>query len=141
MDIDPDCNPDIVASMVDMGEVGPFDVIYCSHALEHLYPHDVPVALGEFLRVLKPGGFAAVFVPDLEGVAPTDEPLFNAAVGPITGHDLFYGYGPYLASNPYMAHHTAFVSETLDAAMKAAGFARTAVTRIPFHNLMAAGAK
>jgi len=141
MDINPDCNPDIVASMVDMGEVGPFDAIYCSHALEHLYPHDVPVALGEFLRVLKPGGHAMVFVPDLEGVAPTNEPLFVSHSGPISGHDMYYGFGPYVATNPYMAHHTAFVRETLEQAFNDAGFSRSVVNRLSCYNLMAAAVK
>lgn len=137
MDINPDCKPDIVASMVDMGDVGPFDAVYCSHALEHLFPHDVPVALGEFLRVLRPGGIALVFVPDLEGVAPTREPLFNSPAGPISGHDLYYGYAPYLTSNPYMAHHSGFVQDTLAEAFKGAGFSRVETKRLTDHNLMA----
>jgi predicted SAM-dependent methyltransferase len=34
------------------------DAIFSSHNIEHLYPHEVPVALAEFIRVLKPGLFA-----------------------------------------------------------------------------------
>lgn len=141
MDINPACEPDIVASMVDMGQVGPFDAIYCSHALEHLYPQDVPVALGEFLRVLKTGGHAIVFVPDLEDVQPTHEPVFVSAAGPISGHDMYYGYAPYVATNPHMAHHSGFVRETLQKAFDDAGFVRSEVIRMEVHNLMAAGVK
>ena len=45
LDIDPTANPDIVASMVDLGDIGPFDITYSSHTLEHLYPHQVLDAL------------------------------------------------------------------------------------------------
>jgi SAM-dependent methyltransferase len=38
-----------------------FDVIYCSHVLEHV-PND-KLAMREFARVLKPGGVAIILVP------------------------------------------------------------------------------
>ncbi|MEI6500974.1 MAG: methyltransferase domain-containing protein, partial [Armatimonadota bacterium] len=41
-----------------------FDIIYCSHVLEHVARDDV--ALAELYRVLKPGGWAILQVP-LEG--------------------------------------------------------------------------
>lgn len=141
LDINPACHPDIVASMTALGEIGEFDALYCSHALEHLFPHEVGVALGEFLRVLKPGGLAMVFVPDLEGVAPTREPLFVSPAGPISGHDLYYGYAPFLESNPYMAHHSGFVEATLAEAFRSAGFSRVETRRMTDHNLMAAASK
>ena len=42
------------------------DPVYSSHNIEHLYPHEVPLALAEFLRVLKPDGFFVVTCPDLK---------------------------------------------------------------------------
>jgi predicted SAM-dependent methyltransferase len=60
LDIEPRVNPDICAPMTNMGEIGQFDVVYCCHALEHLYPHEVHQALREFQRVLKPGGVAVL---------------------------------------------------------------------------------
>ena len=78
LDIDPSCEPDIIANMMSMGEIGPFDALYCSHALEHLYPHEVPVALAEFRRVLAPNSPVVVFVPDLEGISATDEPVYES---------------------------------------------------------------
>ncbi len=141
LDINPACDPDIVASMTALGEIGPYDALYCSHALEHLHPHEVPVALGEFLRVIKPGGNVLVFVPDLEGVAPNSEVLFESEAGPITGHDLYYGHGAYVARNPYMAHHSGFLKDTLAEALQAAGFAQTEVMRVHCHNLMAVAVK
>lgn len=38
-----------------------FDVIYCSHVLEHV--QDDKKAMGEFFRVLKPDGWAVLIVP------------------------------------------------------------------------------
>jgi SAM-dependent methyltransferase len=50
---------------VDVTEMGfatdSFDVILCSHVLEHI-PDDA-AAMAEFLRVLKPGGWAMLQVP------------------------------------------------------------------------------
>src|SRR5262252_6440154 len=99
LEIDAAVKPDIVASMTDMGAIGSYDAIYCSHALEHLYPHEIPLALGEFLRVLKPGGAAIIIVPDLEDAEPTDEVLYVSPGGPIAGFDLFYGHRASVAAN------------------------------------------
>lgn len=73
LDVDPDTKPDIVASILNLGDIGPFHVVYASHVIEHLYPHEVPIALREFRRVLAEDGFALIFVPDLEGLKVTRE--------------------------------------------------------------------
>ena len=112
LDIDEQHKPDIVASMVDLGDIGEYDAIYCSHCLEHVCEHDVRKALSEFKRVLKPGGFAMVFVPDLENVKANDDVLYESPAGPITGLDLMYGHRAQLEDNPYMAHKHGFVKET-----------------------------
>ena len=138
LDIDPSTNPDIVGSMTSMGEIGPFDAVYCSHSLEHLYPHEVPTALSEFFRVLKPGGRAVVLVPDLEGVPPTDDELPDAPG--MCGLHLFYGDARLIPDHPYMAHHSGFVQSTLRAAMEAAGF-KTETKRMSYYNLMAIGVR
>jgi SAM-dependent methyltransferase len=39
-----------------------FDIIYCSHVLEHV--EDDRKAISEFYRILKPGGWAVLMVPD-----------------------------------------------------------------------------
>lgn len=41
---------------------GAYDFVYSSHCLEHM--HDPAVALGNWIRVLRPGGFLIVTVPD-----------------------------------------------------------------------------
>ena len=54
-DIDPQVNPDIEGTLTDMTLVktGSMDALFSSHNIEHVYPHEVPMALKEFLRVLK----------------------------------------------------------------------------------------
>jgi SAM-dependent methyltransferase len=137
LDIDPSTEPDIVASMTDMGDIGPYDAIHCSHALEHLYPHEVPKALAEFHRVLKPGGVAVIAVPDLQDVAPTDDALPGAG---LTGLHLFYGDAREIPARPYMAHHSGFVESTLRAVMQAAGF-EVKTQRASHYNLIGIGIK
>lgn len=141
LDIDDTYSPDILANMTNMGEIGRYDAIFCQHALEHLAPHDVPVALSEFLRVLKSGGSAMIFVPDLEDVRPTEEVILHSPAGPITGLDMIYGYRKALKEHPHMAHHTGFVKDTLHKAMLDAGFSEVHTERLGNYNLMSVGKK
>lgn len=141
LDIDKNCNPDIVASITDMGDIGEFDHIYTSHTLEHLYQYDVQKALSEFKRVLKPGGDVIIFVPDVEGVECNNEVLYVSEAGSICGLDLYYGLTSYVQQSPYYAHHTAFMKKTLESQLVEAGFQKVTVKRMPDHNLMAVGFK
>jgi SAM-dependent methyltransferase len=138
LDIDPEVHPDVVASITDMSAIsdGVVDAVYSSHNIEHLYPHDVPVALQEMRRVLKSSGFALIKLPDLQEVARhiaagnLEEPLYISPMGPITPLDILYGHRPSLASgNAFMAHRTGFSGETLGAALIRAGFAAVLVQR------------
>lgn len=137
LDLEPAVKPDIVASFTDLGDIGEFDVVYCSHALEHLYPQDVSAALKEFRRVLKPGGKVVLFVPDLEDVKPTEDVLYVSPSGPITGLDMIYGFRPALRDFPHMAHHTGFTAQTMRYALEDAGFVGVVTQRLGSHNLMA----
>lgn len=141
LDICDDHKPDIVASMTNMGDIGQFESVFCSHALEHIMPHEVALALKEFYRVLKPGGFALVFVPDLEDVKATEDVLFEAPCGPIAGLDLIYGLRSLLHVLPHMAHRTGFIAATLKKAFEDAGFSQVIVERKDNYNLMAVAAK
>jgi SAM-dependent methyltransferase len=138
LDVDPDTKPDIVASILNLGDIGVFDCVYASHTIEHLYPHEVPIALREFRRVLADDGFALIFVPDLEGVTLSEEPLYLGPAGRISAMDLFYGYRPDLPTRPAMAHHTGFTSAILADALREAGFSQVYTQRaVRFaHNLM-----
>lgn len=141
LDIDPDVSPDIVADMSELPDIGPFDAIYSSHCLEHLLPHKVIPCLEGFKRVLKPGGYAMIFVPDLEGLSPTEDILYESSAGTVRAADLFYGFRQYLEANPFMAHRTGFVQDTLKSAMAQAGFSKVTVKRFEAHNLFGVGVK
>ena len=139
IDINEAVNPDIVASMLDLGEIGVFDVVFCRHALEHLYPHEVPIAIAEFYRVLKQGGHLIVFVPDLQDVQATDDVLFESPAGPISGLDLIYGFREATKTNPYMQHKTGFIKQTLEQALS--GFSTVRVKRLSAYDMMGVGVK
>lgn len=123
LDINPDMKPDIVASMVDMAGVDDesVDVVYTSHSLEHLYPLEVDQCLRSVVRVLRPGGALFVCVPNLEGITPDEEVVYEAECGPVTGRDMFYGHHKFVMSNPHMTHRTGFIPSTLAAALERAG--------------------
>jgi len=71
LDIDPEVCPDIIASITDMSQIADasIDAVWSSHNLEHIETHAVPVALKEIRRVLRPGGFALINLPNLERIA------------------------------------------------------------------------
>jgi len=130
-DIDKSVNPDLVGTMTEMSAVSDesVDAIFSSHNIEHLYPHDVPVALGEFLRVLKPDGFLVVTCPDLQSVCKlvADDKLTDAAyvspAGPIAPIDILYGHRAAMErGNLYMAHRCGFTQKVLTGTLQAAGF-------------------
>jgi hypothetical protein len=112
------------------------DAVFSSHNVEHLYPHEVSLALREMHRVLKPDGFTFLKLPDLQEVARhvaegrLDDPLYLSPMGPITPLDILFGHRPSLASgNAFMAHRTGFTSGTLAAALIKAGFPAVMVQR------------
>lgn len=136
LDIDPDYGPDVTGSMVDMSSIatGSVDALYSSHNIEHLYPHEVPLSLREFHRVLKPDGFAVITCPDLQAVAALvaadklTEPASSGAV--ITPIDMIFGHrGEIAEGKSYMAHHTGFTATTLNSSLRSAGFGSIATRR------------
>ena len=117
LDIDPEVHPDFVASITDMHVIsdGAVDAVYSSHNIEHLHPHDVPLALQEMHRVLKPDGFTLIKLPDLQEVArhvaegKLEDPLYISPMGPIAPLDILFGHRPSLVGgNAFMAHRTGF---------------------------------
>lgn len=141
LDINPEHSPDFVASITDLGDIGEYDAVYCSHCLEHVHGYEVARTLAEFHRVLRPGGCALIVVPDLEDARPTDEVLYVSPAGPVTGHDLIYGKQELVEHMPHMAHHTGFTAATLALGLEGAGFGPVAVSRISFFNLFGAAVK
>ena len=135
MGLDPAVQPDVVVTMTDMSAVatGSIDAIVSSHNIEHLYPHEVPVALAEFVRVLKDDVMVLITCPDLQSVCARvalgelASPLYESPAGPIAALDILYGLSPSMAAgNLYMAHRCGFTRQLLADTLQACGFRRTA---------------
>jgi SAM-dependent methyltransferase len=149
LDIDPNVQPDFVAGITDMAVIADdtIDAVYSSHNIEHLYSHEVVVALREMRRVLKRPGFLFVTLPDLQEVARhvaedrLDDPLYLSPMGPIAPLDILYGHRRSLAAgNVYMAHRTGFTQGVLARSLLEAGFAAVVVQRnVPAFSLIAIG--
>lgn len=138
LDIDVNAKPDIIADMIDMRMVpdASVDAVWSSHNMEHLYPHQVPIALKEIFRIIKPEGFFLVTMPDIQTVASyvahgmLADPLYDSPAGPITPIDIMYGLRSAIArGNTFMAHRTAFTAKTLGEEMRDAGFTNILVRR------------
>lgn len=131
LDIDSNVNPDVTGTMTDMKlvQTASIDAIFSSHNIEHLYPHEVPVALAEFRRVLKPDGFLVITCPDLQSVCALiaqdklTDTAYNSPAGPISPIDILYGYRPAMAKgNLFMAHRCGFTQKVLAGTLEASGF-------------------
>ncbi len=134
LDIDASVQPDVIGTMTDMSAVpsSSIDAIVSSHNIEHLYPHEVPLALAEFVRVLKPDGLVLITCPDLQSVCAQvakgtlASPLYESPAGPISALDILYGHrGAMAAGNLFMAHRCGFTLQVLADTLQACGFARS----------------
>ena len=151
-DIDESVNPDLVGTMTDMSSVvsESVDAVFSSHNIEHLYPHEVPLALAEFIRVLKLDGIAVITCPDLKSVCAliAEDKLIEAAytspAGPIAPLDILYGLRSSMAQgNLYMAHRCGFTQKVLSTTLQATGF-KSVVTMSrghPYFDLWAVASK
>jgi len=130
-DIDPGVKPDIVGTLTDLSAVGSesVDALYSSHSIEHIFPHEVATALGEFHRVLKADGFLVITCPDLQSVCEfvardqLVDTLYVSPMGPIAAIDIMYGHRASIANGQtYMAHKCGFTDSVLRRCVLAAGF-------------------
>ena len=149
LDIDSSVQPDVVGTMTDMAAVegGSIDAVYSSHNIEHLYPHEVPIALQEFRRVLKPEGFVLITCPDLQPVCQLIaenklcDPAYESGMGPISPLDILYGHRASLQKgNLYMAHRCGFTAKVLGGTLRQAGFLSAVKSRPRAFDLWAIGA-
>jgi hypothetical protein len=149
-DIDPGVRPDIVGSILEMSAVEPasVDVLFSAHVIEHLFAHEVPVALAEFHRVLRSDGFAVISCPDMQAIAELvargqmTEAAYTSPAGPIAPIDMIWGHRDFLAKgNHFMAHRCGFTSASMLEALRQAGFARGAAFRVPHFNLVTLATK
>ena len=130
-DIDETVNPDIIGTLTDMNsvETGSMDAVYSSHNIEHIYPHEVPIALGEFYRVLRDDGLVVVKCPDLQRVCEAIvkdkllDTLYDSPIGPISAIDIMYGNRKEISEgNEYMEKKVGFTYSVLNGAFAEAGF-------------------
>ncbi|WP_083387323.1 methyltransferase domain-containing protein [Salinicola sp. MIT1003] len=144
LDINPAVKPDIIASTTDLSavETGSVEAVFSSHNLEHLYPHETVVALKEMHRVICPGGFLLITLPDLQQVAhwiargKLTETLYDSPAGPITPLDILYGHRASVEKgNTFMAHKCGFDKKSLSEALVNAGFAEVRVKADAHYNL------
>ncbi|MFZ6744710.1 class I SAM-dependent methyltransferase [Undibacterium sp. JH2W] len=150
-DIDPTVNPDIQGTLTDMSavETGSIDAVFSSHNIEHLYPHEVPVAIKEILRVLKDDGIFVVTCPDLVSVCKLVaedkllEPAYISPAGPISPLDILYGHRAAMErGNLFMAHRCGFTQKVLMNLLAEFGFkAVVAASRPSAFDLWAVGSK
>lgn len=125
LDVDASLKPDVVADARNLvgAPIGPYDAVYCSHVLEHFYPHDLPRVLRGFRSVLKPDGFAFIRVPDVGAVLRVAAErglecvLYESEVGPITARDVIYGHAGLVTRSEWQAHKTGFTRESLGIAL------------------------
>ena len=140
-DIDKSVNPDIVGTLIDMKlvQTGSVDAVYSSYNIDHIYPHQVPIALREFYRVLKEDGIVVITCPDLQsaGKALTQDKLFEtlyeSPMGPVTAFDVLFGHRKTTADgNVFMIHKGGFTYSTLDMAFYKAGFKARCGKRVAY---------
>ena len=142
LDIDSTVKPDVVGSSTDMSliETGSVDAVYSSYNLDHIYPHEVPIALKEFYRVLNEDGIAVVKCPDIQTVCELIaqdkllELLYDSPIGPIYPIDVIYGHRWYTQNgHEYQTKKVGFTYSTLDASFAEAGFKSRYGGRIAFN--------
>jgi hypothetical protein len=138
VDSDPKSAPDLLADITDLSaiETGSVDAIWSAHCLEHLYLHQVAGAIAEMHRILTDDGFICVIVPDLQVLAEyivndkLHEVVYQSAAGPVTAHDIIFGYGPYLAQGLNgMAHRCGFTPSVLVRELQKSPFAEIILRR------------
>jgi len=138
VDVNPASKPDIVTSIRDLSmiEDGTVHAVWSSHCIEHLFPHEVPEALAEFRRVLGESGFACIVVPDLQAIAHwlaedrLHEVVYESAAGPVTAHDMLWGFSPAIAAGNFaMAHRCGFTPTLFLRRLGEAGFTEIMLRR------------
>jgi hypothetical protein len=130
-DINKGVNPDIVGNITDMSLVkdSSVDAIYSAYNIDHIYPHEVPLALKEFFRVLSDEGIVILRCPDIQSVCEAVandkllEPLFDSPIGPISPIDILFGNRKQISKgNEFMAKKCGFTYSVLNQTFGEAGF-------------------
>jgi predicted SAM-dependent methyltransferase len=140
VDVDASVQPDVIADLTDLSPIpdGSADAVWAAHCVEHLYEHQVAPALREFHRLLRADGFACVIVPDLQTVAQyvaadrLQEALYDSPAGPVTAHDILFGFGAAIAGGrTSMAHRCGFTPGMLQRYFQQLPFGEVLLRRRP----------
>lgn len=138
LDIDPLVKPDIIGDIRNLDPVASesVDAVYSSHNIEHLFDHEVTLALKEFCRVLKPTGFALITVPNIQKIGQyltedkLDDVLYISDAGPVAAIDILFGLRDFIKNgNHYMAHKTAFTPKRLAHKLLKSGFYKVEILK------------
>ena len=133
LDADPKAKPDIVLDIRNLKELpgNTYEGVWCSHVLEHLYEHELPVVLDGIRHVLKKNGVLFAMVPDLRALflevlqknISVNDVLYVSGMGPVRPRDMLYGFQPEVATgNIFYSHKTGFDAKTLCGCLTSAGF-------------------
>jgi hypothetical protein len=94
------------------------------------------MAIGEFRRVLRTDGFACIIVPDLQAIAEwiatdrLDETIYESSAGPVTAHDMLWGFGPAIErGDAAMAHRCGFTPSVFLRRLSDGGFPEIVLRR------------
>jgi predicted SAM-dependent methyltransferase len=113
--VDPYGEPDVRGSATSLPFIdASVDAIWASHVLEHLAIAEIPVALAEWFRVMKPHARAIIRVPNFDYVAK------YWLTGPDRGWAEAMVFG--LQTDDGEFHKSAFTTGILRADLEAAGF-------------------
>lgn len=94
------------------------DEVHSYHFIEHVYAWEAPAVIGEFHRLLKPGGRLVVECPD---IAKAARHLLGGAKDQLCMWPL---YGDPKTKDPYMCHRWGYTPDTLKRLLKDNGFTR-----------------
>ena len=143
-DIDKNVNPDIEGTLTDMNLVktGSVDAVYSAYNIDHIYPHEVPIAFKEFHRVLNDDGIVFIKCPDIQTVCEAVvqdkllDPIYELPGGyKIYPIDILFGNRHEIASgNEYMTKKCGFTYSVLDRTFFESGFKARYGGRFPHNN-------
>ena len=143
LDIDKGVNPDIVGTLTNMSlvETASVDAVHSAYNIDHIYAHQVPIALGEFYRVLKEDGIVFIRCPDIQSVCEAVlqdkllEPFYETEDGTkIAPVDILFGNREEISEgNEYMTKKCGFTYSVLNAAFAESGFKARYGGRIAFN--------
>jgi hypothetical protein len=113
-------------------EEATFDAVYCSHQLKNHALHEGGQILNGIRRLLKPGGFVHLKVPDvtvlmhqmLKSGHDLEDVAYISAVGPISYHDVFWGLSTALGDpgRPGAGHKSGYSLKVLNRVLSDNGF-------------------